>query len=68
MPSLYIQVWQSNTERKAIVWKYFCIVKVTQYMVYKEDRKYRHEIWVLKLGNPFSQTSSFVPGRQNRYE
>jgi len=53
-----------------IVIKYFCFVKVTRYVVYKEDRILLKttvkKIGVLKLGNLFSQTSDFVPGCQNR--
>jgi len=51
--------WQSRAERKACI-KAFLGVKVTRYIVYEEDRKLayncKHEIWVLKLENPFSQT------------
>jgi len=43
---------------------------VTRYVIYEEDRRTaqncRNEILVLKLENPFSQSSGFVPGRQNR--
>jgi len=46
-----------------LVQKYFHVVKVTQYVLYEEDRT---PTLLLKLGNPFSQTSGFVPGRQNR--
>jgi len=53
-----------------LVWKCFCVVKLTQYICFwrreKACLKRRHEICVLKLENPFLQTPGFVPGRQNR--
>jgi len=53
---LHMQVWQLGTNEK-LEWKYFCVVKVTQYEAYEKDRKLtsycKHEIWVLKLRNPF---------------
>jgi len=66
-----MQVWQPRTESKAFKnVAYFLVVKLAQYFVCEEDRKLasycKPEIWVLKLRKLFSQTSSFVPGRQNR--
>jgi len=38
MPRLHMQVLQPGTERKACtVSKYFCVVKVMQYLVYEGD-------------------------------
>jgi len=49
--------------------KYFLLVKLTQLFVCEVDRKLasycKQEILILKLGKLFSQTSGFVPGRQN---
>jgi len=50
--------------------KWFLVVKLVQDFVCGEDRKltsyWKQKIWVSKLGKLFSQTSCFVPGRQNR--
>jgi len=50
--------------------KYFLVVKFAQYFVYEVDRKLasycKQEILIFKLRKLFSQTSGFVPGRQNR--
>jgi len=60
----------NQAPNEKLVKKYFCVVKVTRYIIYEENRKYasncRYEIWVLKLENPFSQKLGFIPGRQNR--
>jgi len=39
MLRLHMQVRQPGTERKAYIWKYFYVVKVTRYIVYEENRK-----------------------------
>jgi len=64
-----MQVWQLGTERRACK-KYILIAMLAQYFVCEKDGKLasycKQEIWVLKLGKPFSQAQGFVPGRQNR--
>jgi len=53
-----------------MVKKYFLVVKLAQYLIYEVNRKLysycNQEILILKLGKLFSQTSGFVPSRQNR--
>jgi len=50
--------------------KYVLVVKLEQYFVCEVDRKLasycKQEIIILNVGKLFSQTSGFVPGRQNR--
>jgi len=38
MPRLHMQVWQQIPNGKLVI-KYFLVVKLTQYLVCKEDRK-----------------------------
>jgi len=67
---VYTCRFDNQVPNEKLVKKHFCVVKVTRCIVCKEDRKppldCRYEIWVLKLGNLFSQTSGFVSGCQNR--
>jgi len=71
MPRLHMQCrFDNQVLNGKLVKKYFIAAKLAQYFICKEDRKLasycKQEIWVLKPRNPFSQTSGFVPGRQNR--
>jgi len=67
---VYTYRFDNQVPKGKLLKKYFLVVKLAQYFVCKVDRKlasYRKkEIVVLKLRKLFSQTSGFVPGRQNR--
>jgi len=62
--------FDNQVPNEKFVKKYFLDTKLAQYFVCEEDRKVtsycKQEILVLKLGKLFSQTSDFVPSRQNR--
>jgi len=67
---VYTCRFDNQVTNEKLIKKYFHVVKIAQYFVYKVDRKLasycKQEIRILKLRKLFLQTSGFVPGRQNR--
>jgi len=60
MPRLHMQVWL-NRNQTACIKVFLCCQRQTESLLKIAGMRFDF----LKLGNPFSQTSGFVPGCQN---
>jgi len=67
---VYTCRFDNQLPKRKVVKNYFLVVKLAQYFVCEVDRKLashcKQEILGLNFRKVFSQTSGFVPGRQNR--
>jgi len=67
---VYTYRFDNQVPKGKLLKKYFLVAKLAQYFVCEMDRKLalhcKQAIVIFKFGKLFSQTSGFVPCRQNR--